>query len=53
MGGVDPARDQDCQVQREVEILNLGNMTVRNGKGINIRRLSSLEFALVINTFNI
>lgn len=30
VGGIDPARDQDCQVQREVEILNLDTMTVRN-----------------------
>ena len=32
VGGIDPARDQDCQVQREVEILNLDTMTVRNGE---------------------
>ena len=34
VGGIDPARDQDCQVQREVEILNLDTLTVRNGEEI-------------------
>ena len=47
VGGIDPARDQDCQVQREVEILNLDTMTVRNGKRISVMfRISIILFLI-------
>ena len=32
VGGQDPARDNHCFIQKEVEILNLDTNTVRNGK---------------------
>ena len=32
VGGIDPARTGDCQVQKEVEILSVATKTLRNGE---------------------